>query len=84
MKKVISFLLVLSMLFSVLPFSVAAAETSNTLENISIGGGGSFFTPMIDPTNSNRFYATCDMGGLFYSHDRGQTWVRNQDAIGWL
>ena len=82
MKKVISFLLVLSMLFSVLPFSVAAAETSNTLENISIGGGGSFFTPLIDPTNSNRFYATCDIGGLFYSHDRGQTWyvIRTQLA----
>lgn len=84
MKKVISFLLIVSMLFSYFPLSVSATETSNTMENISIGGGGSFCIPMIDPTNPNRFYVTCDMGGLFYSNDRGQTWVRNQDAIGWL
>ena len=40
-------------------------------------------TPLIDPTDSNRFYATCDMGGLYYSYDRGTTWNRTE-SYGWL
>jgi len=48
------------------------------VENIGIGGGGAFFNPMIDPTNPNIFYATCDMGGLYYSHNQGEVWHRTE------
>lgn len=84
MRKVISVLLVCSLLLVLLPSAVFAAESEATVENISIGGGGGLFTPMIDPTNPDRYYATCDMGGLYYSYDRGQSWNRSTDAIGWL
>ena len=83
MKRVFAVLLLCVMLLSALPLTVPASAEETTMENISIGGGGSFFTPMIDPTNTDRFYATCDMGDLYYSEDRGQTWNRTESRC-WL
>ena len=90
MKKMLSFLLAVAILMTALPVSALAMEyetvvtkTQDTYENLSIGGGGAMVTPLIDPTNSNRFYATCDMGGLYYSYDRGTTWSRTE-SYGWL
>lgn len=47
------------------------------MEQIGIGGGGAFFNPMIDPTDENKYYVTSDMGGLYYSHNKGETWSRS-------
>ena len=46
------------------------------MEMIGIGGGGAFFTPMIDPINENNYFVTSDMGGLYYSHNKGESWSR--------
>lgn len=47
-----------------------------TIDNIGIGGGGAFFNPIVDPTNTDYIYTTCDMGGLYYSHNNGSSWSR--------
>ena len=85
MRKMLSVLLAAVMLMTALPVSALAADyetvvtkTQDAYENLSIGGGGAMVTPLIDPTDSNRFYATCDMGGLYYSYDRGATWSRTK------
>ena len=95
MKKNIFFLFLCALMLIVLSLSastslsvspslpVSSSTSETTPENISIGGGGALCTPLIDPTDSNRFYATCDMGGLYYSYDRGQTWNRTESR-GWL
>lgn len=85
MKKIISLALILAMLLSVLPLSASASVTTDgqPIESIGIGGGGSMCTPLIDPTDPNRFYVTCDMGGLYCSYDRGQSWFRTESK-GWL
>ncbi len=49
-----------------------------TISRIGIGGGGAFMNAMIDPTDPNVYYATCDMGGLYYSHNKGTTWERKE------
>ncbi|MBQ3493914.1 MAG: hypothetical protein IJA69_00710, partial [Clostridia bacterium] len=53
------------------------ATPTNNISKIGIGGGGAFFNPMIDPTNQSVFYVTSDMGALYYSHNKGQTWDRS-------
>ena len=85
MKKIISLALIFAMLLSVLPLSASASVTTDgqPIESIGIGGGGSMCTPLIDPTDPNRFYVTCDMGGLYCSYDRGQSWFRTESK-GWL
>lgn len=49
-----------------------------TISRIGIGGGGAFLSAMIDPTDPNSFYVTSDMGALYYSHDHGSTWDRQE------
>ena len=49
----------------------------DTITRIGIGGGGAFLNPMIDPTDENVYYVTSDMGGLYYSHNKGKTWDRS-------
>ena len=85
MKKTISLLLILAMLLAILPGAASAAVTveGQPMEGIGIGGGGALCTPLIDPTDPNRFYVTCDMGGLYCSYDRGQSWFRTESK-GWL
>ena len=38
------------------------------------GGGGSLFTPSINPLDPNELYVSSDMGELFRSADGGATW----------
>ena len=85
MKKSISLLLLCAILVSMLPcaVSVAASPHERPIESIGIGGGGALCTPLIDPTDSNRFYVPCDMGGLYCSYDRGESWFRTESK-GWL
>jgi len=39
-----------------------------------IGGGGSLFSPSINPANDNEFYVSCDMSEMFHSIDKGLTY----------
>ena len=48
------------------------------VSRISIGGGGAFFNPMFDPTDEDVYYVTSDMGALYYSHNKGETWNRSE------
>lgn len=80
MKK--GFIVLLVCIFACLcGVSICFITTNTTNESISrigIGGGGAFFNPMIDPTNENIFYTTSDMGALYYSHNKGQSWNRSE------
>lgn len=53
-------------------------QAGESFENLGIGGGGAFYRVFIDPTNSEYYYATCDMGGLYWSHDAGRNWSRTE------
>lgn len=57
------------------------ADTGVAIERIGIGGGGSFYNAMVNPTDENNIVATCDMGALYYSFNQGKTWDRSE-AIG--
>lgn len=59
-------------------FWIGRFNSCEKIERIGIGGGGAFFNPMIDPTNENIFYVTSDMGALYYSHNKGETWKRSE------
>jgi len=48
------------------------------VSRIGIGGGGAFLNPMIDPTDENIYYVTSDMGALYFSHNKGETWNRTE------
>lgn len=92
MKRLTAALLCIVMLAAAFPGEALAAETdiqknesltdqiSREYESIGIGGGGAFFLPLIDPTDSSNIYSACDMGGLYYSHDAGSTWGRTETA----
>ena len=58
-------------------FTAISNSGAPTLEKIGIGGGGAFYNPMIDPSDSNNIYVTSDMGGLYYSNNKGQKWERS-------
>lgn len=81
-KKIIT--IILTFVITVLGFFVVYFTIGNTqqksseinISRIGIGGGGAFFNPMIDPTNENIYYVTSDMGGLYYSYNKGTTWDR--------
>lgn len=49
-----------------------------SISRIGIGGGGAFLNAMIDPTDPNTFYATSDMGALYYSTNQGASWERQE------
>lgn len=52
-------------------------------ETVGIGGGGAFFTPLINPTDPDNYLVTCDMGGLYWSLDAGRSWNRTESRF-WL
>ena len=56
------------------PFSPPSSSITYTV--MGIGGGGSFYAPMIDPNNDDILYIVSEMGGIYYSHDRGESWNR--------
>ena len=53
-------------------------EDDSPISRIGIGGGGAFLSVMIDPMDENVFYVTSDMGALYYSHDKGESWERKE------
>lgn len=43
---------------------------------LGIGGGGALFEPAIDPFNSNNMLVVPDMGSIYISHNKGDSWDR--------
>lgn len=78
MKNKLIIILSSIMLLGILVVYLILPKNNFYLENIGIGGGGAFFTPLVDPVDNNTIYVTCDMGGLYYSYDRGKTWGRTE------
>ena len=46
-------------------------------EIIGCGGYGAVHNSQIDPYNENYFAAICDMGGVYFSYDKGKSWLRH-------
>jgi hypothetical protein len=40
-----------------------------------VGGGGSLFSPAINPLNNDEFYVGCDMSGLYHTTDFGSSYT---------
>jgi photosystem II stability/assembly factor-like uncharacterized protein len=40
-----------------------------------VGGGGSLYSPNINPTNNDEFYVGCDMSGLYHTTDFGSSYA---------
>jgi photosystem II stability/assembly factor-like uncharacterized protein len=68
MKK--TFLL-FTILFSA---TVVTAQYPATWTTTGIGGGGSMFSPTINPANNNEYYVACDMSELFHTSDFGSSY----------
>src|SRR5579859_3425961 len=58
---------ILFTLFSI----VTAAQLPSAWNVTGIGGGGSLFSPTINPTNTNEWYIACDMSEQFHTTDFG-------------
>lgn len=87
MKRVLSILLVVTIMICCLPIPSAYASGNSAdggeIETVGIGGGGAFFIPMVNPTDPDNYLVTCDMGGLYWSLDAGKTWSRTESRF-WL
>jgi hypothetical protein len=40
-----------------------------------VGGGGSLYSPSINPANNDEFYVGCDMSGLYHTTDFGSSYT---------
>ena len=47
-------------------------------ESLGIGGGGALFAPAISPHDPKTFITGCDMGGVYVTHDAGDSWARHE------
>jgi len=65
--------LVLPLLYLMTSLSFSAIPDSWISRGI--GGGGSLFSPSINPADTNEFYVACDMSELFHSADFGLTYT---------
>lgn len=82
LKMTIPLFFCILLLLGIAPLTHAAEVPAPVpYDNISIGGGGSFFQPLIDPTDSSRYIVFCDMNGLYRSNDAGESWERTETPI---
>ena len=51
-----------------------AAPIPSSWTSRGVGGGGSLFSPSINPADTNEFYVVCDMSELFHTNDFGQSY----------
>ncbi len=60
--------------------TAAAAEIVGSVkyDNISIGAGASFFSPLINPADSGNYIVLSDMNDVYYSLDSGKSWGRTE------
>ena len=70
--------LLLFVILLIIIFTAISNSGAPTLEKIGIGGGGAFYNPMIDPSDSINIYVTSDMGALYYSYNQGKSWSRTE------
>ena len=47
-------------------------------KQLGMGGFGMLFSPKISPFDSNTMVCLSDMGGLYISHNKGETWDRKE------
>lgn len=81
-KKFITFSLCMILLTGIMQFPLSADDsTSVEYENISIGAGGAFFNPLINPINSDIYVVFSDMNDIYYSFDSGQSWKRTETKV---
>ncbi len=52
-----------------------AESQSLPWQSRGVGGGGSLYSPSINPTNNDEFYVGCDMSGLYHSTDFGDSYT---------
>ena len=45
-----------------------------TFTMLGPGAGGAMFNPAIDPFDANHMMITCDMSGIYITHDAGKQW----------
>jgi len=59
-------------------FSDIESLYSNKLKDkiLGIGGGGVVFQPKFSPFNDKEMAITVDMGGIYISHNAGESWQR--------
>jgi hypothetical protein len=55
--------------------SFASAAVPGVWDPRGIGGGGSMFSPSINPANDSEFYVACDMSGLYHTTDFGASYA---------
>ncbi len=65
-------------IFTTLPLclciTICFSQAPTSWQTRGIGGGGSLYSPSINPANHNEVYIACDMGELFHSTTAGQQW----------
>ena len=69
MKKIIALLII------VFRFFTLTAQVPVTWNTTGIGGGGSMFSPSINPADPNEYYVACDMSELFHTMDFGLSYT---------
>lgn len=82
MAKLVKFACIIQLLlmFLCMPQKVQGAE-SVEYDNISIGGGGAFFEPLINPADSENYVVFSDMNNLYYSLNGGDNWECTETKI---
>jgi hypothetical protein len=55
--------------------SFAPAAVPGVWDPRGIGGGGSMFSPSINPADDSEFYVACDMSGLYHTTDFGASYT---------
>ncbi len=79
-RKAISLLLALAIcLCVVVPGMSVSAKGDSTdikIENMSMGAGGAFYLPLINPVDGKNFVVASDMGGIYVSFNEGESWSR--------
>ena len=65
-------------------FCFIASAQINSFQSRGIGGGGALFACAINPTNTNEYYISCDMGELFHTTNYGNSYdqVHFKQVIG--
>lgn len=81
--RITAVLLCMALLCTFFPATVFAADTVS-YENIGIGAGGSFHSPLINPADSNNYIVFSDMNDIYYSLDAGESWGRAETTVAFL
>ena len=79
-RSILFLLLAAAIITAVLCFTMRRQPSEYVItdgENIGIGGGGTFYSPSINPTDPSQYVVVSDMGGVYTSVDAGKHWSRN-------